>query len=215
MQGAGRGTAPDAVSPLPRPRIRGKAFLTGFVTVCMVDTVYPCPLCGRSVNRKGTPFTDPSQTMSHINGAHDARHSEESGDDYVEEIQENAEELDEVVSELAEDNEAGVSSEEPTVEIEALGGDVRMSEAVADTFDLASSAFESGVSEDRVSALEEDVEKQREMIVDLVEMVELLAIAADENDVAEASEIWADHGADAAPFTWDGPAYELKQSKYE
>lgn len=88
-----------------------------FETLCMADKVYPCPLCGRSVNRQGTPFTDPSQTMSHINGAHDARHTDESGDEHAEEIRENAEELDDVVSQLEETDE---DTAENTEMVEAM-----------------------------------------------------------------------------------------------
>lgn len=44
--------------------------------------VYPCPLCGRWKNRRGTPFTEESLTMSHITGTHDAAHREERGEDY-------------------------------------------------------------------------------------------------------------------------------------
>lgn len=144
----------------------------------MVDTVYPCPLCGRTVNRQGTPFTDPSQTMSHINGAHDARHKNESGEDYAEEVQENAEELDEAVGQLAEDNEPiGPESDEPTVDIEELGGEIAVSEAVTDAFELASLAFENaedGASAGPVAALEETVEQQQEQIGELYEQFEEL-----------------------------------------
>lgn len=168
----------------------------------MVDTVYPCPLCGRSVNRKGTPFTDPSQTMSHINGAHDTRHRDESGDDYGEEIQENAEELDEAVSELAEDNEpVGPESDEPTVEIDALGGEVGVTEAVTDAFELASLAFENaedGASAGRVAALEETVEQQQEQIGELYEAISMLVDSMD-------GSVQFDHapGAGAAPSPGD------------
>jgi hypothetical protein len=44
--------------------------------------VYPCPLCGRWRDRRGTPFTEEERTMRHITGAHDSAHRDERGEDY-------------------------------------------------------------------------------------------------------------------------------------
>lgn len=46
----------------------------------MTET-YPCPVCGRAENRRGDPFTDPSQTAAHIEGAHDSDHKHVSSSD--------------------------------------------------------------------------------------------------------------------------------------
>lgn len=132
----------------------------------MADKVYPCPLCGRSANRKGTPFTDPTKTMSHINGAHDARHGDESGNDHLEEIRDNAKELDAAMDDL-EESEPG---EEPMVHIEALGGEVPVSEAVQSAYELVDTDADSA----RTEELEELVDQQREQIEELYETIDTM-----------------------------------------
>ncbi|MFB6239921.1 MAG: hypothetical protein ABEH81_16440 [Halopenitus sp.] len=182
----------------------------------MGEKVYPCPLCGRSINRKGSPFTDPSQTMAHIDGAHDDRHENEAGTDHSEEIRENADELDEAVGEIEPDGEHVATDQdtEPTVELEAIG-EVPVSEGVRESFELASVAFEDSAPQSEIERLEERIDKQQEMIGELAELVEVLSIAVDANELALAKEVWSDEGSSVTPFDWEESAHEFKESRYE
>ena len=71
--------------------------------------VYPCPLCGRSVNHYGDPFDEPYKTRAHIDGARDAEHDGERGGDYVDEIRESGREMTESERRGIDRNEANES----------------------------------------------------------------------------------------------------------
>lgn len=71
---------------LPRPRMRGNPYQKAEYIAGM-SARYSCPLCGKMVNRRGTPFRDASQVEAHIDGSHDGAHREERGEDHREEIE--------------------------------------------------------------------------------------------------------------------------------
>lgn len=144
---------------------------------------YPCPLCGRAVGRHGRPFTDPSQTASHITGAHDAQHSGKRGDEYREEIEEAAVEEGELDFDA---DDSGDDSGPATVRNPATGQVEPLHEVLDELYDASMAvggethqlADENGA---RIGALEELVAKQSERIdaleqrvEDLYEGVELL-----------------------------------------
>jgi hypothetical protein len=87
--------------------------------------VFPCPLCGRSANRRGEPFDEPSKTKSHIDGAHDKKHAGERGDDHMSEIRANGEE----VAEIEESEPADVDVDERVID-SVFQGEATVEEAV-------------------------------------------------------------------------------------
>jgi len=116
--------------------------------------VYPCPLCDRWTNRRGSPFTDRSQTMSHITGAHDEAHQGERGETYAESIE--AVEVDE--------NEPDMSHSSPIRQ--SVVGAVRSNEQRIDAMQeeltlVRQIARENAELRERISELEQLVEKMR------------------------------------------------------
>ena len=87
-----------------------------------MEKQYSCPLCGRMLNRRGKRFRDPSQVEAHIDGSHDGAHQEERGSDHREQIEENAQEVEEAEGSLAEP-EAGVSAESVEVVVAEEDGE--------------------------------------------------------------------------------------------
>lgn len=154
-------------------------------------TVYPCPLCGCSVGRKGEPFTDPTNTVHHINGAHDEDHSGERGVDHREEIEANAvgrepEELEPEPSvphnhkAALEEIEVDVHVGEETVKMDVPEAFSYLSQVVSepDQFGLASDQEVRGLEETVESheaaheALKENDTRQGEQIDELYSAIE-------------------------------------------
>lgn len=92
--------------------------------------VYPCPICERKQSRGGVPFYDPTQTMSHIDGAHDGPHKDERGADYEEQVREGREDIeDEEVLSDTHGEDGGGGGSLPTISTET-GGEMEMKHAV-------------------------------------------------------------------------------------
>lgn len=120
--------------------------------------VFPCPLCGRWRNRRGVPFTDRSQTMSHITGAHDETHQHERGEQHESSIKR---------TEVSE-NEPDQTRAMPSV-VESVNEVERRVEENEDQIEMTNQwvegvedmARENAQLRDRVDALETLVEKMR------------------------------------------------------
>jgi hypothetical protein len=156
--------------------------------------VYQCPICEREQNRRGDPFTDPEQVVSHITGSHRGDHQDERGESYrdaLEPVQRSESDVEPAGAESP-----GVAEVRRSLErdIDRLDDEV---ERLEDEQNIAT------------GELYELVEEQRGMIGDLVEMVEVLVIAADTDKLEEAGEL---HDDGARPVGWNGPVRKYRPS---
>lgn len=139
-----------------------------------MPVVYPCPLCGRSVNRRGQPLDEPGKTKAHIDGAHDDRHDGERGDNHMEDIRGNAVEVDE--GELpAPTNRQNPSNDGLSV-IEVNGEKVPITNAVKANHDAIMSPEDFGLaSHFQVEELTERVGNVEDQLDQLTRFIEVLA----------------------------------------
>lgn len=192
-------------------------------------TVYPCPLCGCSLNRRGSPFTEPGQTVAHINGGHDERHTGERGEDHLNEIRENGRQVTEaeVEQERVERGSSratasGGVERETTVELGAFEEpeEVPVSEAVEVHDEMLAEPEAHGLAkgEGQQEAFRMIVE-QREMIDELeenvgelAEMLEIVATLFDGKELAEAREEVRESGS---VVDWDTDMPETGNRGYQ
>lgn len=111
--------------------------------------VYPCPLCGRWKNRQGVEFTDKSQTVAHITGAHDEAHADERGENHMSAIE---------PTDVESADESSDSSDRPTLKEEV---DMLWDSVMGHDSRVAELSEENDRLRDRVDELEELVEAMR------------------------------------------------------
>ena len=142
------------------------------VVVSNMTVVYPCPLCGRSVNRRGVPLDEPGKTKAHIDGSHDEQHSGERGENHMDAIHERSMEMESgempVTTESGEEpvREDSEPLEERRVSVGWSAEPVPVSEAVEQVNGVVEDpeafgfATEEGLAKlrERVGELEADVE---------------------------------------------------------
>ncbi len=113
----------------------------------------------------------------------------------------------------------------PEVEA-ATGEELPLDEAVRANATTAARADENGAvaagfadaHEDRIAQLEERVEQQEAVIQELIEVMELLGSAVENNhpgSVRTAKERVGAAGSDAWPWMWEDETFKLKQRRYE
>jgi hypothetical protein len=159
--------------------------------------VYQCPICEREQNRRGDPFTDPEQVVSHITGSHRAGHQGERGESYRDDL--------EPVERSESDVEPAGSGSPGVAEVRrSLERDIDRLEDEVDRLEREGN--------NATGELYELVEEQREMIGELVEVVEVLTLVADGTELKNASAAH-ENGAEV-PIDWRGPAHEFVSAQY-
>jgi hypothetical protein len=137
------------------------------------------------VNRRGKPFRDPSQVEAHIDGSHDGAHQEERGSDHREQIEENAQEVEEF-EEPAEPPSVSDSLQQAEVPVVLSRGEdgteeeeMPVRDAVRVTSDMAQHATgahdKADAALELVEELREENEELRGAVEELYAAVERLA----------------------------------------
>lgn len=180
--------------------------------------VYPCPLCGRERNRQGRPFNDPSVTMAHVTGAHDAVHKDQRGEQYREEIESGKREADESEFSGGGGGSRFAPGGQGVSEVDDLVADLNaVTERVKDLEEARESELNDVYGElYRIGEeLESRLDKQQRVIGELAEYMEIVTMAVDQERLMEAQEAWESEGSAVSAVTWEEDVYPFKQSRYE
>jgi hypothetical protein len=167
------------------------------MSVSETRTVYPCPLCGRTLNRKGRPFTEPGQTAAHINGGHDPKHVGEHGEDHLDEIRENGRQVTEAEIDDRRDEmrpvDTSTTETADSAEIDEMSVEVH-----GDERDVPGAFHYLGAF---AQATKDDVSKNRDRVDDLRdEVLELRERLESLQEAVDVYELPCGHFADGEPL---------------
>lgn len=180
---------------------------------------YSCPLCGRMVNRRGAPFRDASQVESHIDGSHDVAHRDERGEDHREQINQNAEEVEESemdASDSPEPDGGNRSLDELRERVDDLEERTEVPLGLDTLGELHDAHHDRhGVIEERVDELEDRVDRQETVLYELIDTVEILGAAVDPDDFEAARVTVVNEGSDGYPWKWDTETLDFKAEEFE
>lgn len=129
--------------------------------------VYPCPICGQSKNRHGEPMDTPQKTAGHIDGARDAQHENESGQENMQAIRENETEMD--GEELEESVESGAQRREAVPEMTVRSTLTGQEHTLGEFLDVVDAHLDADMdNEERmrenIEDIEDDLEELRERV---------------------------------------------------
>lgn len=136
--------------------------------------VYPCPLCGKTSNRRGAPFDTPQQVVGHIDGARDPKHEGESGEDHLDDIEENQTEMEPGEMEKPPRSmSASNPLERETVRAAVFDGEEM---PVMEFLDVVDAHLEAGVEneelrQEQIDDLEDDIEQLRGRVGEIEDAV--------------------------------------------
>lgn len=192
--------------------------------------VYPCPLCGRVVNRSGEPFRDESQTLAHIDGAHDSTHSGERSRDYRGTIEPEERAPSDLSGGSGGDEEtppatvmyqhAGFEEPEERPLADAVEANAALlSELIQEppAFGVASGETVTDTAEN-VEELQERVDRLETVAQDALDLVEvLMAVVAHEHAEAidHAEEIRERRPGPVVPYRYESETSEFRVRRYE
>lgn len=161
--------------------------------------VYPCPLCGRTQNRHGEPFDSVQKVVGHIDGARDAKHEGESGRVHADDIEGNQVEMsqDEIQKEARKHSSRAVSADplETTFTSRRFfdGEEMALRDFLALVDDYMDSPEQFGGASDQevrelqqqLDDLEEQIEKQEDVMNRILGYIQMLAQDQGRDEVLE------------------------------